>query len=111
MKTPMLKKSATLAVTSMGLLVALLLQSGPGGLRSWAPHRELPGEATGAQTLGLFPAVLSLPGCGTPQDTAAQPVTPAGPATGGASACTKDTDCKGDRICTRGACVDPNAAK
>ena len=72
----MLKKSATLAVTSVGLLVALFL-----------------------------PAVPSLAGCTPIAGPEAESATPAA---GGASACTKDTDCRGDRICTNGACVDPN---
>ncbi len=29
------------------------------------------------------------------------------PAAAAASGCTKDTDCKGDRVCNNGACVDP----
>lgn len=33
-----------------------------------------------------------------------QAPTPAAPAAGG---CTKDTDCKGDRVCVKGDCVDP----
>lgn len=43
-----------------------------------------------AQTTGMIGMCLSLL---SPRRSAAQ--------------CTKDTDCKGDRICTQGACVDP----
>jgi TolB protein len=34
-------------------------------------------------------------------------VAPPGPGQGPAGGCSKDTDCKGDRICVQGACVDP----
>jgi hypothetical protein len=31
-------------------------------------------------------------------------------ACGGAAECARDADCKGARVCTRGACVDPGAS-
>jgi len=49
-------------------------------------------------------------GCGGAEPSAPVPaaVTQSTPA---ASACTKDTDCKGERVCENSACVDPPAAK
>ncbi len=35
------------------------------------------------------------------------PSAPSAPAAPAAAGCTKDTDCKGDRICDEGACRDP----
>ena len=66
--------------------------------------------AIGSFTVAVALSLLSLPGCGAKEVAdPASPVPAAAPGAPAASACTKDTDCKGDRICTRGACVDPNA--
>ena len=58
----------------------------------------------------VWVAVAALAGCtaAVEQQYAGQgAVQPAKAATGG-SACAKDTDCKGERVCERGACVDPH---
>lgn len=52
-------------------------------------------------------------GCGGKQMPEANATTtPAVPQSShGGSACTKDTECKGERVCENSACVDPPAAK
>jgi TolB protein len=72
---------------------------------------------------GLKPAGLTAapaPAAPAPSETSAsgQPsgvdlgaaAPPAGPGTT-SGGCTKDTDCKGDRICEKGACVSPSSAR
>jgi hypothetical protein len=60
---------------------------------------ENPGAAPSPPSGGAPPVV--------PASAAASPEAPTTPGTPCLTGCGKDTDCKGDRICVKGACQDP----
>jgi hypothetical protein len=76
------------------------------GWRATYRYNESPGPHFGDRSevvlVSRFPS-----GAGGPlaPSSASSPTTP----TSGAG-CSKDTDCKGDRICVQGQCADPKAA-
>ena len=82
---------------------------------SGAAASAAPSAATAATPAAIAPpaaAVLVVPAAETsrpavPSAAAAPPQASAMPATPCLTGCGKDTDCKGDRICVKGACQDP----
>jgi hypothetical protein len=72
------------------------------------PTAAVPAAAPVAAVL-VAPAVVTAPPPATPSPVSAAPEASATPATPCPSGCGKDTDCKGDRICVKGACQDPAA--
>lgn len=82
---------------------------------NWTPAMRLPGAPAPFAPRAVPPP--GLPPAFPPPPTAVQPAVPA-PATpaepqsaepgqAAPGGCAKDVDCKGDRICERGVCVDP----
>jgi TolB protein len=63
-------------------------------------------NAAGGWDIWRFRPIGELESTGNAEPAEAGPPKP-GPTTPAASGCSKDTDCKGDRICVQGTCVDP----
>jgi hypothetical protein len=80
----------------------------PGAAAGVAPQAVLPAPAPAA-AVPVAPAVETARPAAAPSPAAAAPEASATPATPCFTGCGKDTDCKGDRICVKGACQDPSA--
>lgn len=77
----------------------LVREESPGGT---------PSPASGAAASAVpQEAASATPAVPPPAPAAAPPEASATPATPCLTGCGKDTDCKGDRICVKGACQDP----
>jgi len=103
----------------------LVREESPGATPSPAPAvaaSAAPREAASATPAAPAPAAAVLvapaaqatprpagpsPASATPSPAAARPEASTTPATPCLTGCGKDTDCKGDRICVKGACQDP----
>jgi hypothetical protein len=72
-----------------------------------APAPPPPAPAPPVTAPPPTPGPTAVPGPAVPPSTAAAPVPPPPPVV---AACIRDTDCKGDRVCERGNCVDPRPA-
>jgi hypothetical protein len=83
-----------------------------GEARGWRAHAAALGLVAGAA--GVLAILLACASTPAMQKQAAPPVpppppaaTPSEPAAPKGAGCSKDMDCKGDRICDKGECVSP----
>ncbi len=72
---------------------------------AWVPPMKFPAQASTAPA-GAVPAAAVVPAAADPASAAPAAAGPASPAVPTAG-CSRDTDCKGDRICVQGACAEP----
>ena len=108
-------------VLRLSVVEPLDVEDAPGHLLAWRRGRH---RAGGALLLGLQGAVEAQEGAerlghqrvpvgperrGQPAERlpAAPEAAPAGVAPAAPAGCTKDVDCKGDRVCEQGTCVPP----